>query len=96
MAANAEGMSRAAPQARPECTPIAAIEVGVGVAHDRGRRAARREPGDIDPPRIDRVVAHDLARDARDQRRLPLAALLVALAEPVPALLHVRRAVCPG
>ena len=66
------------------------VEIGVGVAHDRGRRASRRKPRDIDPPRIDRVVAHDLARDSRDQRRLPLIALLVALAEPVPALLHVR------
>jgi hypothetical protein len=76
--------------------PDRGVEVGVGGAHDHGRGAPRREARDVDPPRIDRVVAHDLARDARDQRRLPLAPVLVALAEPVPALLHVRRSGLPG
>ena len=37
-----------------------------------------REPGDIDALRVDRVVAHNLPRDACDQRGLALAALLIA------------------
>ena len=65
------------------------VEVGVGRPHDGGRRAARREPGDVDARRVDRVVAHDLAGDAGDQRGLAPAALLVARVEPVPALLGV-------
>ena len=66
------------------------VEIGVGRAHDGRRRAAGREPGDIDAPRVDRVVAHDLAGDAGDQRGLARVALLVARAEPVPALRRVR------
>ena len=62
------------------------VEIGVGHPHDGGGRRTGREPGDIDALRVDRVVAHDLPGDARDQRRLALAALLVARAEPVPAL----------
>ena len=62
------------------------VEIGVGHAHDGGSRATGRQSGDIDPFGIDRVVAHDLPRDARDQRGLALAMLLVARAEPVPAL----------
>ncbi len=66
------------------------VEIGIRVAHDRRRRAPGREPGDIDAPWINRVVAHDLTSDARDQRRLAAVTLLVPLAEPVPAFLHVR------
>ena len=62
------------------------VEIGVGHPHDGGGRRTGREPGDIDAFGVDRVVAHDLPRDARDQRGLALAALLVARAEPVPAL----------
>ncbi len=72
------------------------VKLGIRVAHDGGRRAAGREPGDIDALWIDRVVAHHLAGDPRDQRRLALVAPLVALAEPVPALLQVRRTGLPG
>lgn len=61
-------------------------EVGVRCRQDGRGRGARRKPGGIDPIRIDRVVAHNLAGDARDQRGLALASLLVARAEPVPAL----------
>ena len=61
------------------------VEIGVGHAHDGGGRATGRQSGDIDAFGIDRVVAHDLPRDARDQRGLALAVLLVARAEPVPA-----------
>ena len=65
------------------------VQVGVGRPHDGGGRPAGREPGDVDARRVDRVVGHDLAGDARDQRRLALVALLVAGAEPVPALRRV-------
>ena len=44
-------------------------EIGIGRGHDRGRGPAGREPGDIDPLRVDGILAHDLAGDARDQRR---------------------------
>ena len=66
------------------------VEIGIGVAHDRGRGTPGREPGDVDTPGIDHVVAHHLAGDPRDQRRLASVTLLVPLAEPVPALLQVR------
>ena len=58
-------------------------------AHDGGRGTAGGQPGDIDPPRVDRVVAHDLAGDAGDQRGFAPVALLVAGAEPVPAFLRI-------
>ena len=67
------------------------VEIGIGLRHDGGRRTAGGQPGDVDTPRVDRVVAHDLAGDAGDQRGLALIALLVAGAEPVPALLGVGR-----
>ena len=57
----------------------------MGRSHDGGGRAARRQACDIDPLRIDRIGLHDLARDARDQRRLPAVPLLVACAKPIPA-----------
>ena len=69
------------------------VEVGIGRPHDRRRRPAGREPGDVDAPRVDRVLAHDLAGDAGDQRGLAPVAPLVGGAEPVPAALHVRRRV---
>ena len=61
------------------------VQIGVGHAHDGGGRGSGRQPGDIDAFGIDRVVAHDLPRDAGDQRGLALAMLLVVRAEPVPA-----------
>ena len=42
-------------------------------------------PADVDALRIDRMVPHDLAGDAGDQRRFAAAPLLVARAKPVPA-----------
>ena len=46
-------------------------------------------PGDVDAARVDGVLAHDLAGDAGDQRRLAAVALLVVRVEPVPAALRV-------
>ena len=43
-------------------------------------------PRDVDALRIDRMVPHDLAGDAGDQRGFAPAAALVARAKPVPAL----------
>ena len=62
------------------------VEIGVGHPHNGGGRASGREAGDIDASGVDRVVAHDLAGDARDQRRFAMATLLVARAKPIPAL----------
>ena len=67
------------------------VEIGIGRCHDRGGRPTGGEPGDIDPLRVDRVLGHDLAGDARDQRGLAAVALLVLRLEPVPALGDVGR-----
>ena len=65
------------------------IEIGIGRAHDGRRGAAGRQPGNVDTPRFDRVLAHDLSGDAGDQRGFTLAAPLVARAEPIPAPLRI-------
>ena len=65
------------------------VEVRIGEAHDGRLRAARRESGDEDAPRVHGVVAHHFPGDAGDQRGLAAAAPLVARVEPVPALLGV-------
>ena len=65
--------------------PDGRVQIGVGRCHDGGGRPARRQTGDVDPLRVDRIVPHDLASDARDQRRLPAVPLLLARAKPVPA-----------
>ena len=67
------------------------VEIRIGRCHDRGGRPTGGEPGDIDPLRVDRVLGHDLAGDARDQRGLAAVALLVLRLEPVPALGDVGR-----
>ena len=61
------------------------VQIGVRRAHDGGGGPAGRQACDIDVLRIDRMVPHDLAGDARDQRRFAAAPLLVAGAKPVPA-----------
>ena len=61
------------------------VEIGIGRGHDRGGRPAGREPGDVDPLWVDRILRHDLAGDARDQRGLAGVTLLVLGLEPVPA-----------
>ena len=58
--------------------PDGCVEIGVGFPHDRGRCTARGKPCDINARRIDGVVAHDLAGDARDQSGPPAIALLVS------------------
>ena len=61
------------------------VQVGIRRCHDGGGRAAGRQARDVDALRIDRMIPHDLAGDAGDQRRFAAAALLVAGAKPVPA-----------
>lgn len=62
------------------------VEIRISLSHDCRSRTARRQSRDIDATRIDPVVFHDLARDAGDERRLTLIALLIAPLEPVPTL----------
>ena len=62
------------------------VQVGVRRAHDGGSGPAGRQACDVDALRIDRMVPHDLAGDAGDQRGFAAAPLLVARAKPVPAL----------
>jgi hypothetical protein len=61
------------------------VKIGVCRSHDGGSGPAGRQAPDIDALRIDRIVPHDLAGDAGDQRRFTAAPLLVARAKPVPA-----------
>src|SRR4051794_23563359 len=67
------------------------VQVRVGRAHNSCGRPTRREPGHIDALRINGVIAHDLAREAREDRRLTVIALLIAWLEPVPALAMIGR-----
>ena len=62
------------------------VQVGIRRAHDGGSGPAGRQARDVDALRIDRMVPHDLAGDAGDQRGFAPAAALVARAKPVPAL----------
>src|SRR5690349_402074 len=73
--------------ARKACmNPDGSVDVAIRRAHDGGGGSAGRQARDVDALRIDRMVAHDLARDAGDHRRLAPAPALVALTKPVPAL----------
>ena len=62
------------------------VQIGIRRAHDGGGGPAGRQARDVDALRIDRMVPHDLAGDAGDQRGFAPAAALVARAKPVPAL----------
>ena len=76
-----------APGGTPECDAGGGEQVGVLARQDRRHRAAGREPGHRRPDRRrSRCVAMTWRRHAGEQRRLALAALLVAGQEPVPAL----------
>src|SRR5882757_3560469 len=61
------------------------IQIVVGCCHDSRSGSSGRQSADVDALWINRIVAHDLASDARDQRRFTPAALLVGCAKPVPA-----------
>ena len=55
------------------------VQVGIRRAHDGGGGPAGRQARDVDALRIDRMVPHDLAGDAGDQRGFAPAAALVAV-----------------
>src|SRR3954465_15589523 len=61
------------------------IQIVVRCSHYSRRRGAGRQPTNVDALWINRIVAHDLASDARDKRRFTSAPLLVGCAKPVPA-----------
>src|SRR5271170_7609377 len=61
------------------------VQVAIRCSHDSGSGRSGREPANIDALWINRIVAHDLASDARDERRFTSAPLLVDCAKPVPA-----------
>ena len=89
IAANADTTSCAAPGGTPECTPAAANRSG----YSRARIAAIAPPAESPATQTRsasiRSSRHDVARHAGEQRRLALAAALVAGEEPVPALVGV-------
>src|SRR5919112_1112009 len=53
------------------------VEVGVGLSHDRRHRPTSRHANHVHPAIGHVVLVDDLARDARDQRRLAPPALLI-------------------
>ena len=61
--------------------PDRSVQIAVGGAHDGRSGASGRKAGDKDALGIDRIVLHDLAGDARDQRGLAFVALLVGRCE---------------
>ena len=72
------------------------IEIGIGRCHNGGRGPSSGEPGNIDPLRVDRVLAHDPAGDARDQRGLAAVTLLVLRLNQFQHLESWRRTPGPG
>ena len=61
------------------------VQIVVCCSHDGRRGRSGRQPANVDALSIDRIVIHDLARDARDKRGFTSASLLVGRAKPVPA-----------
>src|ERR1700682_6246132 len=60
-------------------------QIVVRCSHDSSSGRSGRQSTNVDALRINRIVAHDLASDARDKRRFTPAPLLVGCAKPVPA-----------
>ena len=67
------------------------IQVRIVRRHHDGHRPASGQTGNVDAVGIDAVGAHNLTRDARDNRRLTALALLIARLKPVPAVRAVGR-----
>src|ERR1700730_552618 len=61
------------------------VQIVVRCSHDNGSGRSGRQSTNVDALWINRIVAHDLASDARDKRRFHFAPLLVGRAKPVPA-----------
>src|SRR5207247_1404474 len=66
------------------------VQIVVCCSPDSSSGRSGGQSTNVDARWINRIVAHDLASDARDQRRFTSATLLVGCAKPVPAF----RTVC--
>src|SRR6266851_669017 len=66
------------------------VQIVVCCSHYSSSGRSGRQSTNVDAPWINRIVAHDLASDACDQRGFTSAPLLVGCAKPVPAF----RVVC--
>ena len=69
--------------------PDGRIDLGVGLSHDRGHRAACRQAGDEDAARIDVVPSDHVLGHVGQDGGFSAAALLMAVLEPVPAALWI-------
>ena len=65
--------------------PDRRVQIVVCCSHDSRSGRSGRQSADVDALWINRIVAHDLASDARDKRGFTSASLLVGCAKPVPA-----------
>jgi len=72
------------------------VQIRIPCSHDGGSGPSGRQSTNVDASRIDRIVAHDLASDARDKRRFTPAPLLVVRTKPVPTFRLVRLAALCG
>src|SRR5229473_1814920 len=61
------------------------VQIVVRCSHDSSRGRAGRQSTNVDALWINRIVAHDLASNARDKRGFTAAPLLVGRTKPVPA-----------
>ena len=61
------------------------VQIAVRCSHHGSRRRSGRQSTNVDALWIDRIVAHDMASDAREKQRFTFAPLLVGRAKPVPA-----------
>src|SRR3979490_40568 len=61
------------------------VQIAVRCSHDSSSGRSSRQSTNVDALWINRIVAHDLARDARDKERSTSAPLLVGCAKPIPA-----------
>src|SRR5713101_5916171 len=85
MATNAEGRSNGGPTGEARMYTDCRVQIVVRCSHDSSSGRSGRQSTNVDALWINRIVAHDLAGDARDKRRFTPAALLVGSAKPVPA-----------
>ena len=72
------------------------IQIGIGGSHDDRHRAAGRQTCYIDASRIDVIGIDNFPRDAGNQRRLTLVALLIDCMGQFQHLFPLAREVCAG
>src|SRR6266436_2339098 len=90
MATNAEGRSNGGPTGEARMYADCRVQIVVRCSHDSSSGCSGRQSTNVDALWINRIVAHNLASDARDKRRFTSAPLLVGCAKPVPAFRLVR------